>query len=102
MTYDNWLKTIPSEIINEPLWNMNLYRHALFPGKLARFDSSKLSQNRRTLRLSAQLYRATGKISSNIAEGYSMASGKDQAHFQVPMSSDTQYAIRNTKSEPTL
>ncbi len=170
MTYDNWLKTIPSEIIKDPLWNMMLYRQALFLGELAWFDSSKLSQDRRTLRLSDQLYRATGKISSNIAEGYSKASGKDQAHFyeyalgsareardwyykgrhilgndvffhrarllvhiirqllrlipkhrgkkiqeeqadytsyslndllqQVPMSPDTQYAIRNTKSEP--
>jgi four helix bundle protein len=31
--------------------------------------------------LADQLYRATGSISANISEGYSRASGKDQARF---------------------
>lgn len=31
--------------------------------------------------LSDQLYRAVGSISANISEGYSRASGKDQARF---------------------
>jgi four helix bundle protein len=60
---------------------MQLYRQTLFLGEIAWFDATKLLQDRRTLRLSDQLYRATGKISTNIAEGYSKASGKDQARF---------------------
>ena len=81
MTFNDWLETIPSEITNDSLWKMTLYRQALFLGELGWFDACKLVQDRRTLRVSDQLYRATGKISTNIAEGYSKASGKDQARF---------------------
>ena len=81
MTYYDWLKTVPIEITNDSLWKIKLYRQALFLGELAWFDSCKLAQDRRTLRLSDQLYRAAGKISTNISEGYSKVSGKDQARF---------------------
>lgn len=81
MMYDEWIASVPLAIKNDSLWQMQLYRQALFLGEIAWFDASKLLQDRRTLRLSDQLYRATGKISSNIAEGYSKASGKDQARF---------------------
>jgi four helix bundle protein len=50
-------------------------------GELAWFDVCKLVQDRRTIRLSDQLYRSAGSISANIAEGYSRASKKDQARF---------------------
>ena len=81
MTFNDWSNTVPSEITNDSLWKMKLYQQALFLGELGWFDSLKLGQNRQTLRVSDQLYRATGKISTNIAEGYSKASGKDQARF---------------------
>jgi four helix bundle protein len=38
-------------------------------------------QDRRTLELSDQLYSAVGSISSNLAEGYSRSSHKDQVRF---------------------
>ena len=38
-------------------------------------------QDKRTLDLSDQLYRAAGSISANIAEGYSKSTGKDRARF---------------------
>lgn len=81
MTFEEWLSTLPPEITNDTLWQMQLYRQALFLGEIAWFDATKLLQDRRTLRLSDQLYRATGKISTNVAEGYSKSSGKDQAQF---------------------
>ena len=81
MTYDEWLETVPPEITDDALWQMTLYLQALFLGEIAWHDVSKLTQDRRTLRLSDQLYQATGKISTNITEGYSKASGKDQASF---------------------
>lgn len=81
MTFDDWLQTVPVEITEDTLWKMQLYRQALFLGELGWHDAGKLMQDRRTLRLADQLYRATGKISTNIAEGYSKASGRDQARF---------------------
>ncbi|HID86326.1 MAG TPA: four helix bundle protein, partial [Anaerolineae bacterium] len=54
---------------------------ALFASDLAWHDVCKLAQDKRTVSLSDQPYRAVGSIGANIAEGYSRRSGKDQARF---------------------
>ena len=81
MNFDEWLKTVPAEITADALWQMMLYRQALFLSEGVWLDVSTLMQDQRTLRVADQLYRAAGSISANIAEGYSKASGKDQARF---------------------
>ncbi len=81
MTQDEWLTSVPVEITGDPLWRMEVYRLALFMSDIAWPDACKLMQNHSTLGLSDQLYRATGSISANIAEGYSRQSGKDQARY---------------------
>ncbi|MCH8010454.1 MAG: four helix bundle protein [Candidatus Marinimicrobia bacterium] len=81
MNFDEWLITIPIEITNDPLWNMKVYRLSLFVSDLGWFDVSKLVKDKRTLKLSDQLYRSLGSISANIVEGYSRSSGRDQARF---------------------
>ena len=81
MTFEEWLASIPAELTNDPLWRMEVYRLALFASDLAWYDVSRLAQDKRTVSLSDQLYRAVGSISANIAEGYSRSSGKDQARF---------------------
>lgn len=81
MTYDEWLASVPSELTNDPLWRMEVYQLGLFASDLAWHDVSKLAQDKRTITLADQLYRAVGSISANIAEGYSRKSGKDQARF---------------------
>jgi four helix bundle protein len=75
------MEGVPREIKDDALWQMMLYRQALFLGEMVWFDVCKLVDDRRTMRLSDQLYRAIGSISANIAEGYSRASRKDQARF---------------------
>jgi hypothetical protein len=79
MKHDEWLASVPAEITGDPLWRMEVYRLALFVSDIAWPDTCKLMQNHSTLGLSDQLYRATGSISANFAEGYSRRSGKDQA-----------------------
>lgn len=81
MTYKEWLVSVPAELTNDPLWRMEVYRLALFVSDLAWHDVSKLAQDKRTVGLADQLYRAVGSIPANIAEGYSRQSGKDQARF---------------------
>jgi four helix bundle protein len=90
VTYDEWAETIPLEIKRDPVWHMAVYRQCLFLGEISWFDTCKLAQDRRTKAISDQLYRATGKLSSNITEGYSRASGKDQARFY-------EYALGSTR-----
>lgn len=81
MNYEEWLASVPKEITEDALWRTEIYRQALFLGDLAWYDVRKLAKNPSMISLSDQLYRATGSISANISEGYSRASGKEQARF---------------------
>ena len=81
MTFEEWLKTVPREFTDDPLWKMEVYRLAFLASDLAWHDVTTLLKDKRTISLSDQLYRAVGSIKANIAEGYSHRSGKDQARF---------------------
>ncbi len=81
MKYLDWIETIPPEITQDPLWQTAVYRQALFIGDLAWYDIEGIGKDRRLISLCDQLYRAAGSISANISEGYSRASGRDQARF---------------------
>jgi four helix bundle protein len=81
MTYDEWMLSVPRELTEDPLWRMEVYRLSVFAADLAWPDVTKLIQDKRTISLSDQLYRAGGSVSANIAEGYSRQSGKDQARY---------------------
>ncbi|MBC7225851.1 MAG: four helix bundle protein [Thermoflexales bacterium] len=81
MTYEEWLQSVPPEITADPLWQMRVYRLALFAGDLGWHDVSILAQDARTRGLADQLYRALGSIAANIVEGYSRHSGKERARF---------------------
>jgi four helix bundle protein len=81
MNYEEWLASVPAAITEDTLWRTEVYRIALFLADLAWYDVRKLAKNPTMISLSDQLYRATGSISANISEGYSRASGKEQARF---------------------
>jgi len=81
VTFKEWLTEVPPSITNDALWQTKVYQMALFLGDLAWRDTRKLVRDKSMLSVSDQLYRATGSISANISEGYSRASGKDQARF---------------------
>jgi four helix bundle protein len=81
MTFEEWLAAVPEELAGDPLWRMEAYRLALFAGDLAWYDVCKLAQDKRTISLADQLFRAAGSVHANISEGYSHRSGKDQARF---------------------
>src|SRR5215475_4487180 len=81
MNFDEWLTSVPDAIKDDALWQTAVYRQSLFLGDLAWYDSGKLLQDRRTVAISDQLYRASGGISATIAEGYGRLSGKDQARY---------------------
>jgi len=79
--YEEWASSVPKEITGDSLWKMEAYRLALFAADVGWHDVTTLSQDKRTLGLSDQLYRALGSISANLAEGYSRGTGKDRARF---------------------
>jgi len=81
MNYQEWQKTVPDDITQEPLWKLEVYRLGLFVSDIAWQDTLILSKNLLTRDLADQLYRAVCSISANIAEGYSRSTGKDRARF---------------------
>lgn len=81
MEYKEWAATVPAEIRDDSLWKVEAYRLGLFLVDLTWDDASRLMKDRRTVGLSDQLYRSSGSVSANIAEGYSRGTGRDRAHF---------------------
>lgn len=81
MNYGEWEASVPESVRADSLWKMSAYRLALFLGDLCWHDVTKLVQDRRTLGLSDQLYRAAGSIGANLAEGYSHGTGRNRARF---------------------
>ena len=81
MNYSDWVKTVPSEIREDTLWNQEAYRLALFAADLGWHDTTKLFRDGRTLKLAAQLFDAVGSVGANISEGYSRGHQKDRARF---------------------
>lgn len=81
MNFEAWEKEVPEEIRMDSLWRMTAYRLASFLADIGWHDVTKLMKNQRTRKLSDQLYRSLGSISSNLAEGYSRSSGKARAIY---------------------
>ena len=81
MTFDDWEQTVPECIRVDSLWRMRVYQLALFLADLAAADAVILQGNSLMRSRVDQLVRASGNISSSIAEGYSRGTGKARATF---------------------
>jgi four helix bundle protein len=81
MNFEEWLKSVPEKMTGDSLWKMEAYRVALFATDLGWRDVTKLAEDRRTLDIAGQHYRALGSVEANISEGYSRGSGRDCARF---------------------
>ncbi len=79
--YDNWVQLVPQEIREDQLWKVKAYRLSLYLSDYCWKDVSHIVKDFRTRSLADQMYRSTCSISTNIAEGYSRSSGRDQARF---------------------
>jgi four helix bundle protein len=81
MDYDSWEQAVPTEMQQDPIWALRIYRTALYLGDLARGDASLLAKRPDLGELPAQLLRAAHSISVNIAEGHSRLSRRDRGRF---------------------
>src|SRR5574339_741868 len=81
MNYAEWLSIVPSEITNDPIWKLEVYRLALFAGDIGWQDVRALFRNKLTWSIADQLHRSLGSISANLTEGYSRSKGLDRARF---------------------
>ena len=81
MNYAQWLVDVPSEITNDPIWKLEVYRLGLFAGDIGLQDALYLMKHPLMLSVADQLHRAIDSISVNLTEGYSRSKGPDRARF---------------------
>jgi len=81
MKYAEWLVDVPSEITNDPIWKLEVYRLGLFAGDIGLQDALLLMKKPLMLSIADQLHRSIDSISVNLTEGYSRSKGPDRARF---------------------
>jgi len=81
MNYAQWLVDVPSEITNDPIWKLEVYRLGLFAGDIGLQDALFLMKKPLMLSVADQLHRSIDSISVNLTEGYSRSKGPDRARF---------------------
>lgn len=80
MKYADWIKSVPTEIQNDSVWNLKAYRTALYLSDLC-WDDTCYILDQKLFSLADQLYRSTASVSANITERYSRYSLKEKARF---------------------
>ena len=68
-------------IKDDPLWEVEVYRKALFFADVAWQDCEAMLKQDLGKPIAWQLIRSAGSISANIEEGYGRGFGKDYARF---------------------
>jgi len=81
MNYAEWLRAVPAQITNDPIWKLEVHRLALFADDIGWNDVLALSKNNLMWSVADQLHRALGSMSANLTEGYSRSKGLDRARF---------------------
>lgn len=81
MKYSEWILSVPTEITNDPIWKLEVYRLALFAGDIGLPDVHFLSKKPLMLSVADQLHRSLDSISVNLTEGFSRSKGPDRARF---------------------
>jgi len=81
MNYQEWMATVPDEIRQDPLWNLEVYRLGLLVGDVSWEDTEQLEKKPHTRGAADQIRHSLDSISANIAEGYSRSTGKDRARY---------------------
>ncbi len=81
MNYGEWLLAVPANVKKDSLWELDLYRKALFLHDLAWNDCERMLAHELGRPVAWQLIRSAGSISANIEEGYGRGFGRDYARF---------------------
>lgn len=79
-SFDEWKKNAHPGIVNDSLWEFQVYPKALFAYDLAWEDCENLLKDGRGKTVARQLIRSAGGISTNIEEGFGRGYGKDYAY----------------------
>ncbi|MEJ5239842.1 MAG: four helix bundle protein [Anaerolineales bacterium] len=75
LSFDEWQKTIPDYIRNDPLWESGYYRLALYLYDLVWQDCGLLKRDFRGREIAGQIIRSAGGICANLEEAYGRGVG---------------------------
>ena len=81
MNYQEWMATVPQDIAQDPLWNLEVYRLGMFVADIGWEEIESLNKKNVTREPAEQIASSLNSISANIAEGYSRSTGKDRARY---------------------
>jgi four helix bundle protein len=82
LLFDEWLKTVPSRLKADPLWNSAYYRLAMYLYDLVWQDCELLRNDVRGREIVHQLIRSSGGICANMEEAYGRGVGTPD-HIRV-------------------
>ena len=70
LPFDEWVKTLPDSLRNDPLWKSAYYRLAMYLYDLVWLDSAVINKEFRGREIVHQVVRSAGSVCANMEEGY--------------------------------
>ena len=67
---DEWVKTLPVSLRNDPLWKSAYYRLSMYIYDLMWLDAEKINKDFRGREIVHQLVRSSGSVCANMEEAY--------------------------------
>jgi four helix bundle protein len=70
LPFDEWVKTLPVSLRNDPLWKSAYYRLAMYIYDLMWLDTEKINKDFRGREIVHQIVRSSGSVCANMEEAY--------------------------------
>lgn len=70
LPFEEWAKTLPDSLRNDPLWKSTYYRLSMYLYDLMWIDSEVINKDFRGREIVHQLVRSAGSVCANMEEAY--------------------------------
>jgi four helix bundle protein len=70
LPFEEWVKTLPDSLRNDPLWKSAYYRSAMYLYDLVWIDSAVINKDFRGREIVHQAVRSAGSVCANMEEAY--------------------------------
>lgn len=70
LPFEEWVKTLPDSLRNDPLWKSAYYRLAMYLYDLVWIDSAVINKDFRGREIVHQAVRSAGSVCANMEEAY--------------------------------
>ena len=70
LPFDEWVKTLPDSLRNDPLWKSAYYRLSMYLYDLVWLDSVLMNKDFRGREIVHQIVRSSGSVCANMEEAY--------------------------------